>query len=141
MVGCDLFSQDGLDYLVTVDCYSDFFEVDRLYSTGAAAVLHKLKTHFARYGIPNNLITDGGPPFDSAAMSGFAKHYGFDHEFSSPRFPQSNRNSESAVKIAETLKAKAKVDGRDIFLSLLDYRSTPTEGIGYSPAHGRRVSC
>ena len=75
MIVCDLFSQDGQDYLVKVDYYSDFFEVDRLYSTGATGVIHKLKTHFARYGIPNKLITDGGPPFDSAATSGFAEHY------------------------------------------------------------------
>ena len=30
--------------------------------------------------------------------------------------------------------AKAKSDGRDIFVSLLDYRNTPTEGISESPA-------
>ena len=58
-IGCDWFSQDGLDYLVTVDYNSDFFEVDRLYFTGAATVILKLKTYFARYGIPNKLITDG----------------------------------------------------------------------------------
>ena len=65
----------------TVDYNSDFFEVDRVYSTGVTAVIHKLKTHFARYGIPNKSITDGGPPFDSSAMSGFAGNFGFEHVF------------------------------------------------------------
>ena len=134
MVGCDLFDQDGQNYIVTVDYYSDFFEVDRLYSTAATSVIHKLKTHFARYGIPNTVMSDGGPPFDSRAMTAFAEHYGFDHKFSSPGFPQSNGKVESAVKIAKSLMSKAKADGRDVFLSLLEYRNTPTEGIGVSPA-------
>ena len=59
-VGVDLFELNKKEYLITVDYYSNFCEVDRLTSTTSSAVLLKLKNHFARYGCPNHLISDYG---------------------------------------------------------------------------------
>ncbi|GFR97877.1 retrovirus-related Pol polyprotein from transposon opus [Elysia marginata] len=39
-------------YLVTVDYYSQFIELDFLPETNSATVITKLKHYFARYGIP-----------------------------------------------------------------------------------------
>ena len=49
----------GRDYLVTVDCYSSFFEIDFLSDTSSKSVISKLKHHFARHGIPDVVISDG----------------------------------------------------------------------------------
>ena len=54
-----VFSLDGKDYLVTIDYYSNFWEVDRLPNTKASTTILKLKSHFARYGIPDKVISDG----------------------------------------------------------------------------------
>ncbi|UYV63772.1 K02A2.6-like, partial [Cordylochernes scorpioides] len=59
----------------------------------------------------------------------FAKEYGFHHITSSPRFSQSNGFIESMVK---NIKNQLK-KGRDPYLSLLGYRTSPLEN-GYSPA-------
>ena len=40
-VATDLFQIENKDYLVTVDYLSDFFEVDRLYSTTSETVIKK----------------------------------------------------------------------------------------------------
>lgn len=51
-VAVDLLTKDQKDYLVTVDYYSRFWELDRLHTTDSGAVVRKIKTHFARYGGP-----------------------------------------------------------------------------------------
>ena len=50
-VPADLFELNGKNYLVTVDCFSDFFELDHLRITSSGYVIEKLKGHFARHGI------------------------------------------------------------------------------------------
>ena len=64
-VGVDLKQLQGRDYLVTVDCFSKFWEVDLLQSTKSDSVIRKLKAHLARYGAPSILISGNGPQFVS----------------------------------------------------------------------------
>ncbi|XP_041351023.1 uncharacterized protein K02A2.6-like [Gigantopelta aegis] len=47
-VGTDIFTIRGRNYLITVDYFSQFFEVDYLSDTTSETVVHKLKHHFAR---------------------------------------------------------------------------------------------
>jgi len=61
---------------------------------------------------------------------------------SSPRWPQANGRSENAVRTAKRLMTKAAEAGSDPFLSLLDWRNTPSEQLGLSPTQlmfGRRT--
>ena len=62
----DLFDLNGTAFMVTVDYYSSFFEVDRLTRKTAEEVVKKLKAHLARQGIPDQLVSDNGQPFTSA---------------------------------------------------------------------------
>ena len=55
-VGTDIFTLDGKNYLVTIDYYSNFWEVDRLPDTKASIAILKLKSHFTRYGIPDQVV-------------------------------------------------------------------------------------
>ena len=100
-----------------------------------------MKAVFARYEIPDIVVTDNGPQFASAEFSAFAKTWMFTHNTSSPYHPQSNGKAENAVKTVKRIFTKCLESGQSEFLALLDWRSTPTEGIGTSPAHrlmGRR---
>ena len=56
-IGTDLSCFSGNDYLITVDYYSSFFEMDRLYDTLSKTVISKLKQYFARWGIPETVIS------------------------------------------------------------------------------------
>ncbi len=138
-VGSDHFEYEGVDFVVTVDYFSNFFELDQLRSKTSDEVIGKLKSHFARYGVPDQLITDNGPPYNSEAFREFARKFEFEHITSSPGYPKSNGQSENAVRTAKRLVKKAKESGRDPYLSLLDWRNTPSEGVGYSPA--QRLLC
>jgi hypothetical protein len=55
----------GMDYLVTVDYNSNFIEIDRLYQMSSSEVLHKLTAHMARHGIPERVVSDNGPQYNS----------------------------------------------------------------------------
>ena len=64
-VAVDLFGLNGKSYLETVDYFSDLFELDHLRSTPSVYVINKLKGHFARHGIFEQLVTANGPQFVS----------------------------------------------------------------------------
>ncbi|XP_046841865.1 uncharacterized protein K02A2.6-like [Xenia sp. Carnegie-2017] len=141
-VGADLFELNGRSYLLMVDYYSGFFEIDYLLNTTSKTVITKMKSQIARYGIFEDLITDNGPQFRSKEFRAFSSQYGFKHTTSSPGYPKSNGMSERAVQTAKAIIKKAKYDNTDPYLGLLNYRNTPRNEIVGSPAQrlmGRRT--
>ena len=121
----DLFDLNGKEYLVVSDYFSNFFEINYLEDEKASTVIRKLKEHFARYGIPDSVVTDNGPQFSSDKFRKFAEEWEFTVCPSSPGHQQANGAAEAAVKTAKKLLRKAKADGRDPFFALLCYRNTP----------------
>ena len=102
-VSVDIFSLDVKQYLVTVDHYTDFFEIDSLQNTDASTVIRAMKKNFARFGIPHECLSDNGPQFDSHEYTKFAKDYGFTAIKSSPYHSQGNGKAEAAVKVAKNI--------------------------------------
>lgn len=133
-VGTDLFTYDNKEYLITVDYYSNFWEIDYLPDTKSGTVIRKLKAHFARQGIPDIVVSDNGPQYASQEFKRFCQLWEIQHKTSSPGYPQSNGMAESAVKTAKRLMMKAKAAGEDPYLSMLDHRNTPSQGLETSPA-------
>ena len=126
----DLFKQGGRWYSVTVDHYSDWFEVDLLNEDITAAnVISVTKAHFARYGIPDTFLSDNGPQYTSQEFSNFAKTYGFKLTSWSPYYARATSKAEAAVKEAKKMLKKS-----DLLTGLLDHRNTPPQGMTYSPA-------
>ena len=62
-IGIYLFQIGSDNYLVTLDYYSNYFEIDELTTTSSEAVITKVKTHFARCSIPDIVVSDGGKQF------------------------------------------------------------------------------
>lgn len=133
-VGTDLFTYKDSEYLITVDYFSSFWEIDHLHNTKSQTVVRKLKAHFARYGIPDTVMSDNGPQFDSREFKEFAQSWQFDHSTSSPNYPQSNGKVERAVREAKKVIRKANKSKSDLHLAILDHRNTPMEGLDSSPA-------
>jgi hypothetical protein len=134
-VGCDLFSFNNYEYLVTVDYYSNFFELDTLgHSLTAVKVIKKLKGQFARHGLPEALVSDNGPQFSSEEFKAFAVQWDFEHYTISPGNSRANGKAESAVKAAKSLLRKTRDANEDHYLALLELRNTPTQDVNSSPA-------
>ena len=64
-------------YLLVVDYFSKYVEVQALSSTTSANVVAALKAIFSRHGIPATLVSDNGPQYIAEDMKAFAKEYGF----------------------------------------------------------------
>ena len=133
IVASDLFQYAGKHYMITTDYYSDFFEIDQLKDSTANEIITKLRSHFARHGIPRRFISDGGPQFDCREFQIFSKDWRFDHHITTPYHSQSNGKAESAVKEAKKLLKKCTEDKTDPYLALLEHRNTPSSIIDISP--------
>lgn len=126
----NLFGFQSKSYLLTVDYYSKFREVDKLPNTKANTIILKLRNHFARYGCPDTMISDNGPQFACKVVKTFAQTWEFEYRTISPGNSQANGKVESAVKTAKPLLRKACKAGTDPYLSILHYPNTPTQGVG-----------
>jgi hypothetical protein len=64
-------------------------------------------------------------------MVSLQKTWGFKHATSSPKYPQSNGLAERTIQTVKGILNKAKRDGKDPYLSILEYQNTPIDDIGY----------
>ena len=137
-IASDLFELENSTYLLTVDYYSRFVEVQKLNSTTSFCVITHLKSIFARLGIPAEMVSDNGPQFSSQKMKEFLEKYGFRHITTNPHHPQANGLAERTVK---TVKNPLK-NAPDPYMTLLNYRATPISWCSLSPTEllmGRRM--
>lgn len=134
-VGIDLFEIDNKQNLLVIDYYSKYVEIENLGSnTTAENVIKKLKSIFARHGIPNIINSDNGPQFTSKEFQNFSKEWNFNHTTSSPYHQQSNGLAERAIQTVKGIIKKCSNDNEDIHLALLIYRNTPVMNSKYSPS-------
>ncbi|XP_029199313.2 uncharacterized protein K02A2.6-like [Acropora millepora] len=102
-INVNLFALDGKQYLVMVDHYSDYFELEPVRNVGASTVIRAMKRNFPCHGIPDTCISDNGPQFNCHELSRFGCDYGFAMVKSSPYYSHGNGKAESAVKIAKNI--------------------------------------
>ena len=80
------------------------------------------------------VISDNGPQFTADEFAEFSKKWDFEHLTSSPGNSKANGKAESGVKTAMRILKKSIRAGTDPYLSVFDYRNTPTQGMTTSPA-------
>ena len=139
-VSTDLFEFKNKQYLVCVDSYSGYPEVEEIYKQTSTVVIKTLKKIFSRQGIPEIVYSDNGPCYSSEEFRKFAEAWEFKHVTSSPLYPKSNGLSERMVQTVKNIFKKCDSTGEDRDLGLLIYRATPLE-CGKSPAEllGRNI--
>ena len=103
------FSLDSHHYLVMVDYYSNYIEVNFLSSTTSTAVIHKIKVQFTCHGIPD-AVSDGKWP--TILISGIPAHHHITTLPTSKR--EGGKGCEYTVK---SLLKKAKAGHTDPYLS------------------------
>ena len=68
IVAQDLFTLVCKSYLITVDYYSEFWELDTVADTSSETIIAHTKAHFAQYRIPEKVITGNGHSFEPKSM-------------------------------------------------------------------------
>lgn len=86
MVALDLLNLMNESYFVLTNYFSKFFKARKLTSITSAAIIKHLKLHFARYGIPEEIISDNGTQLSSGQFANSAKTYHFKHKYYSDYF-------------------------------------------------------
>ena len=130
----DLMEWEGQWYLVTVDGYSDFFDLSRL---GRTTTTHRIvevtKRIFATFGSPTLLRTDSDPRYLSKEFQTFCADWEISHRPSAPHHHSANGKAESGVKIAKRILKKCSSQNEDLQAALLEWRNTPDKD-GLTPA-------
>lgn len=126
IVGTDLFTHSGREFILMVDSYSGYFDFRQLRQTTSREVIENLKSWFATHGIPAKLESDNGPQYSSHEFSKFSTEWDFNHVTSSPHYPKSNGLAERFVQIAKNLLSKCAMDKRKKRRSGIA-KSTPNE--------------
>ena len=128
----------GESLLVTVDYYSRYFEVDILHSTTSKVIISRLRTQFARHGIPHSLRTDNGLQFVSDEFRQFLSEMGIQHRRNTPLWPRANgeveRQNRTLLKTLKIAHAEQKNWNIELQRFLLAYRTTPHTTTGESPS-------
>ena len=88
----------GKMFLLVIDSNSKWLEVELIPSTTSEATTEKLREMFARYGIPEQLVSDNGPQFTSHEFAEFMKRNGIKHILVAPYHPRSNGQAERFVQ-------------------------------------------
>ena len=132
--------------MVVIDDFTRYPEVEVITSLTADTVLPRLDCITARWGTPETLKSDNGPPFQSKDFADFAKEEGFKHHRVTPLWPEANGEVERFMRTIKGCINTAKIEGknwkREMWAFLRNYRATPHSSTKVSPAEamiGRNI--
>ena len=112
-----------------MDAYSKWPEVVELRSATAAKTIEVLRQLFARYGLPEQVVSDNGSQFTSEEFEEFMKRNGIKHTFSAPYHPATNGLVERFVQTFKKAMKAGCTDGKtlqhQLASFLLSYRTSP----------------
>ncbi|WKA11445.1 hypothetical protein VitviT2T_028942 [Vitis vinifera] len=107
--------------LVAIDYFTKWVEVETFATIKDKDVTRFLwKSIIFRFGIPRVIISYNGPYFDSSNYKKICAELGIRNLYSSPRYPQANRQAEATNKsLLDMLKKRLQGVGR--WKSCLEY--------------------
>ena len=127
--------------IVIIDDYSHFPIVEIVYSTSARVVIPVSDKTFSIFGIPDELKTDNGPPFQGSKFANFAKHMGFKNHKVTPLWSLANGQCERFMrnlgKVVQGARTENKQWKQEFYKFLRNYHATPQSSMGKSPAFAR----
>lgn len=145
-VHVDFFDCAGKRFLIVIDAHTKWIETIVMLGTSAGATITALRSIFARFGIPSQLVSDNGPPFFSEEFKIYCEKNKIRHTTSAPYRPQGNGEAENAVKTVKKAIKRALFEKEDIMTALyrflFQYRNCEHATTGVSPAvamFGRRM--
>ncbi|KAK9721571.1 RNase H-like domain found in reverse transcriptase [Popillia japonica] len=117
--------------------YSRYPIVDITPSTNFRLLKTILENTFTTFGIPGQLKSDNGPPFNSQEFTAFLRYYGIRHHKVTPYWPQANGMVERFVKTVNRSLICANLEtskfNSQLNEFLLNFRSTPHSTTTKSP--------
>ncbi|RVW31157.1 Pol polyprotein [Vitis vinifera] len=125
--------------LVATDYFSKWVEAEAYASIKDKDVTKFVwKNIVCRFGIPQIIIADNGPQFDSIAFRNFCSELNIRNSYSTPRYPQSNGQAEATNKTLINALKKRLEQAKGKWVEELPgvlwaYRTTPGRPTGNTP--------
>ena len=118
----DLMKIRGKHALVTIDFYSGFLTYDELASTITSAEIKMLHNIVRKFGLPEMILSDNGPCFQSEVFLSFCANLDIGHITSSPHYHQSNGRAEWAISTIKKIlkKTKSNIGNTRAIIAYLD---------------------
>ena len=131
----DYATVDGHEVLIGVDAHSKWIEATIMRSTTATATVKEMRRWFARYGLPQTVVSDNGAQFVAEEFYAFLTSNGIRHVQTAPYHPSSNGLAERAVQTVKggVIKMNGDLETR-LQKHLMRYRLTPQATTGCSPS-------
>ena len=128
--------------LVVIDLFSRFPEVYTVRDLTTETLIEKTGDYFARYGLPDAVLTDRGSQFESYKFREYLKKFGIKKLRTTAYHPQGNGLCERFNKtIQQDTMAVRVANGGEycdwpkyLKTALLHYRNTPHSATGYNPS-------
>eukprot|EP00253_Pinus_taeda_P005869 PITA_05869 len=98
--------------LVATEYVTKWVEAEALPRAIEDSVIQFLINLFMRYGLPTEIITDGGPQFAGNRIAATLNNYHIQHKITTPYHPQANGQVESSNKIIEMILTKTVASHR-----------------------------
>ena len=137
----DIFFVEQHTYMACADRFSGWLILFHFPpgKANASNLISITRTLFHTYGVPEELSIDGGPPFKSQALIDFLKDWDVEVRWSSVGYPQSNGRAELGVKsgkriVYDNVAPDGSLNTDKVTRAVLQYRNTPIQGVGLSPA-------
>ena len=108
-----------------VDYNRKFPVIKRLEGLSAESLINTVKIIFAKYGIPQKIMSDTGTNFISDRFWQFSKTINIEQAVSSAYHHQSNRQVKACIKLIKFTFKKGANFGRDINMALLQICTMP----------------
>ena len=138
----DYFYMNGRLYILICDYFSKFPFLFQVKTMSFANLKDHLEELFSIEGIPDEIMSDNGPPFNGKEFSSYLTGLGIRHTTSSPNYPQSNGFIERQIQTVKRLIEKANSSGRSHQEALTGLRAQPLGDGLPSPSeilHGRSL--
>jgi len=121
-------------FLVVVDAHSKWLEVVPVSSTTLSSAIEVLRDLFARFGIPEQFVSDNGAQFISEEFQAFVRSNGIRHLMTAPYHPATNGLAERAVQtfkqVLRSMHQSSKPVKEKLAKFLIAYRNTPHSTTG-----------
>jgi hypothetical protein len=133
----DFAEEGGETFFIVVDSFSKWLEVVPMKSTTAADTIDVLRTLFASYGLPIEIVSDNGPQFIAKEFKNFLKNNAVKHTLCPPYHPASNGLAERNVQTFKKMFKKSVTSqtlSHRIADVLFHFRNTPHTTTGQTPA-------
>ena len=129
----DVFHIKQKHFVILADYTTKYFDLSQIPDVTSETVTNHTKAMLSRYGIPKEIVSDGGPEYAGKKYTEFCKQWDITHTFSSPEHHESNGFAERTIQTVKRTLKKCLKRKEDPNLALLTLKASKSTTTGTAP--------